>query len=216
MNWNPVAVWNEVKLKQNEIDAIHLRMSGQPKDSTGKYPADGVFEGGGVWGTAFLGAVRCCEDVGVSWVGLAGTSAGAITAGLLAAGYSAAELESVFADLSYMDFLRQPAYRPLFDSDPSDDLEDGKEAVALLGALMLHHKLGRYKSDAFHDWYAQQARCEECCNIWKRFQVRRDRDDERRPNPKPAAATSSGYDRSDQRTVANSSGCLCRSQSTAA
>src|SRR5689334_21188377 len=101
MTWDPNAVWSEVKVTDAEIREIRRRMTGQPQDSNGRYPADGVFEGGGVWGTAFLGAVRCCEDVGVSWVGLAGTSAGAITAGLLAAGYTAEELHGVFGSLDY-------------------------------------------------------------------------------------------------------------------
>jgi NTE family protein len=129
-------------------------MAGQPRDATGRYPADAVFEGGGVWGTAFLGAMRCCEDIGITWVGLAGTSAGAITAGLLAAGYTATELESAFAQLDYMDFVREWTYAPHFDRDPSDDLENPKELMALLGSLMLHGRLGRYKSDAFHQWLA--------------------------------------------------------------
>lgn len=154
MSWDPTAVWNQVKITPAELQLARQRMAGQPQDANGRYPADAVFEGGGVWGTAFLGAIRCCEDVGVSWVGLAGTSAGAITAGLLAAGYTAAELEAVFAKLNYMDFVRDWTYSPHFDRDPSDDLEDPKEAIALLTALMAHGKLGRYKGDAFHDWFA--------------------------------------------------------------
>src|SRR5206468_2935805 len=105
--------------------------------------------------TLFRSALRCCEDVGVTWVGLAGTSAGAITAGLLAAGYMAAELEAVFAGLNYMDFLRDWTYFPHVDRDPSDDLENPQEVIALLTALMVNRKLGRYKGDAFHDWFAR-------------------------------------------------------------
>jgi len=143
MPWNPAEVWDQVKLTPAEVLQVKQRMDGQPKDANGKYPVDAVFEGGGVWGTAFLGAVRCCEDVGVTWVGLAGTSAGAITSSLLAAGYAAAELEAVFADLDYMRFVKEKTYPLGFDSDPSNDLEDPKEVVALLSSLMLHGELGR-------------------------------------------------------------------------
>jgi len=64
-----------------------------------------VFEGGGVLGLAFLGAARCCAEVGIRWKGLAGTSAGAITASLLAAVEKNDDLERLFAGL---DFLHWP------------------------------------------------------------------------------------------------------------
>ena len=153
MPWNPATVHSQVKVTPAQLGQIHQRMAGQPRDADGKFPADAVFEGGGVWGTAFLGAVRCCEDVGVSWVGLAGTSAGAITAGLLAAGYTAGELEGVFAELDYMHFARDRTYRFGFDSNPSNDLENAGEVIGLLAALLAHGQLGRYKSDRFHGWY---------------------------------------------------------------
>jgi NTE family protein len=153
MTWNPTAVWNEVKVSDEQLSQIHQRMAGQPRSTDGKYPADAVFEGGGVWGTAFLGAVRCCEDIGITWVGLAGTSAGAITAGLLAAGYTAGELEDAFAKLDYMEFIKDRTYRFGWDSNPSDDLENAGEVIGLLAALLAHNQLGRYSSDKFHDWY---------------------------------------------------------------
>ena len=54
--------------------------------------ADAVFEGGGVKGIGLVGAVAVAEERGYQWVNVAGTSAGAIVAALLAAGYSAAEI----------------------------------------------------------------------------------------------------------------------------
>jgi NTE family protein len=154
MTWDPTAVHAQVRVRPDELARIRDRMAGQPTDGVGRYPADAVFEGGGVWGTAFLGAVRCCEDVGVTWVGLAGTSAGAITAGLLAAGYTAAELEGEFAALDPMRFVRERTYALGWDGDPSNDLEQVGEVIALLGTLLARGKLGRYKTDPFHDWYA--------------------------------------------------------------
>ncbi|MGA9647640.1 MAG: patatin-like phospholipase family protein, partial [Candidatus Korobacteraceae bacterium] len=53
---------------------------------------DLVFEGGGAKGAAFVGALEVLVAAGHTHRRLLGTSAGAITATLLGAGYSAAEL----------------------------------------------------------------------------------------------------------------------------
>lgn len=68
--------------------------------------ADGVFEGGGVKGIAFAGAISAAEEeLGVrTWVNVAGASAGAIVAALLAAGYDAAALKRTLADTRYERF----------------------------------------------------------------------------------------------------------------
>lgn len=68
--------------------------------------ADGVFEGGGVKGIAFAGAIAAAErDAGVrEWVNLAGTSAGSIVATLLVAGYDAAGLQRILAEAEYPRF----------------------------------------------------------------------------------------------------------------
>ena len=65
-----------------------------------RYRADAVFEGGGVKGIAFAGAIAAAEqDGGVKeWVNLAGTSAGSIVSALLVAGYDAAGLQKILAD----------------------------------------------------------------------------------------------------------------------
>ncbi|MCJ2075980.1 patatin-like phospholipase family protein [Methylobacterium sp. E-016] len=57
--------------------------------------AFGVFEGGGVRGYAHLGALKACEDRGVTFVGVSGTSIGAIVAALVAAGYTSTDLYEV-------------------------------------------------------------------------------------------------------------------------
>jgi predicted acylesterase/phospholipase RssA len=64
--------------------------------------ADAVFEGGGVKGIALAGALKGAEHLGVRWQKVAGTSAGAITACLLAAGYTADELITILTEK--MDF----------------------------------------------------------------------------------------------------------------
>ncbi|RPE06759.1 patatin-like phospholipase family protein [Paenibacillus polymyxa] len=67
--------------------------------------ADAVFEGGGVKGIAFVGAIEVMEAKGYTWKKLAGTSAGAIVATLLACGYNSAEIRKLMSSLDYMKLL---------------------------------------------------------------------------------------------------------------
>jgi len=68
--------------------------------------ADGVFEGGGVKGIAFAGALAAAEsEAGVrEWVNVAGTSAGSIVSALLVVGYDSAGLQKILADAHYKRF----------------------------------------------------------------------------------------------------------------
>jgi len=68
-----------------------------------KLKADAVFEGGGVKGIGLAGAVSEIEKK-YEFVNLAGTSAGAIMAALLAVGYTAVEIKSELERLNYNDF----------------------------------------------------------------------------------------------------------------
>ena len=68
---------------------------------------DAVFEGGGVRGIAFVGAVCYLEEHGYEWVNLAGTSAGSIIAAFLAAGYSEREIKAELDFLDYQMFLEK-------------------------------------------------------------------------------------------------------------
>jgi NTE family protein len=52
----------------------------------------GIFEGGGAKGLAHAGAIAVAQELGVQFVGVAGTSAGAIVAALVAVGYSPKDL----------------------------------------------------------------------------------------------------------------------------
>src|SRR6185436_16308275 len=65
---------------------------------------DGVFEGGGVKGSAFAGALAVVEKMGYEFVNVAGTSAGSIVAALIAAGYTAAEIKTIIDSLDYARF----------------------------------------------------------------------------------------------------------------
>lgn len=66
--------------------------------------ADAVFEGGGVKGIGLVGALAVAEERGYRWVNVAGTSAGAIVASLVAAGYGAGEMKEILQELDYRRF----------------------------------------------------------------------------------------------------------------
>jgi NTE family protein len=65
---------------------------------------DAVFEGGGVKGIGLVGAVAAIEEAGYEFENLAGTSAGAIVAGLLAVGYGAKQLKKIVGTIDYRKF----------------------------------------------------------------------------------------------------------------
>lgn len=74
---------------------------------------DLVFEGGGAKGMVFVGAMQVFESLGHTPGRLLGTSAGAITAALLAAGYSSPEMLEALAEKKdgrsvFSDFLGMP------------------------------------------------------------------------------------------------------------
>jgi predicted acylesterase/phospholipase RssA len=54
---------------------------------------DGVFEGGAALGTAYVGSLRALGDNTIWFKRVAGNSAGAITAAMIAAGYNAVEIQ---------------------------------------------------------------------------------------------------------------------------
>ena len=71
--------------------------------------ADLVLEGGGVRGIGHVGALGCMEEQGYHWVHIAGTSAGAFVAALLAAGYSASEMYDIMkTEVQFSRFARDP------------------------------------------------------------------------------------------------------------
>ncbi len=65
---------------------------------------NGVFEGGGVRGIGHVGAACGLEAAGFRFMNLAGSSAGALAAALLAAGYRCRELKREVLSLDYSQF----------------------------------------------------------------------------------------------------------------
>jgi len=66
--------------------------------------ADLVLEGGGVKGIALVGALSVLEERGYEFNRVAGTSAGAIVGALVAAGFPAAELQTIMNEVDYRKF----------------------------------------------------------------------------------------------------------------
>lgn len=100
-----------------------------------KMKADAVFEGGGVRGIAFIGALEAMEGKGYTWEKVAGASAGSMVAALISAGYRSSELAPIFKKMNYLYFLQRkgigklplvgPAYQMLFRKGlyPTDPIE---------------------------------------------------------------------------------------------
>lgn len=138
-----------LRLSTSEIASIRSRM---PYPENGQLYADGVFEGGGVRGIAFLGALRCFADVGIRWRKVAGTSAGAITAALVAADYSLDELEAIVGGMDYMALLSHKTSRWIWNGNPAKDLQ---HPLWMIVSLLMARQLGQYSSLPFRQWLAQ-------------------------------------------------------------
>lgn len=98
---------------------------------------DLVFEGGGVKGVGLAGALSVLEEHGFVPENVAGTSAGAISAALLAAGYSGPELRDVILDLDFRRFQDRA-------------WEDKVPLIEKSLSLLLD--MGIYEGAAFEEW----------------------------------------------------------------
>lgn len=138
-----------LRLTSQEKQYILSKMHPPAQDSY-RY-ADAVFEGGGIKGIALLGALRCCDDLGLRWQKLAGSSSGSLTAALLAANFPIDRLEQVLGELDYMQFLKQKTSPLIFSGDPRDDM---KFPFWMLFFLLVTRRLGQYSSEPLHSWVA--------------------------------------------------------------
>ena len=98
---------------------------------------DGVFAGGGIKSFAFVGAIRELKRKDIQLVRVAGTSAGALTAALLKAGYSSEEMEALFDEVNF-DQLLEPKKYPVFSS--------------FYRWIRLYKTMGIYRGKIFEDW----------------------------------------------------------------
>ncbi|RLC97054.1 MAG: hypothetical protein DRI40_01425 [Chloroflexi bacterium] len=79
---------------------------------------DGIFSGGGSLGIAYVGALRAVREHGFWFTRVGGTSAGALVAAMVAAGYDAAELEWLLAPPVLG--MARPASLPSSVTEPID------------------------------------------------------------------------------------------------
>src|SRR5438034_8892619 len=103
----------------------------------GDKKVDLVFEGGGVKGIALVGADSVVAEEGYVPQNVAGASAGAIVASLVAAGYSAEELHDVLKSTNFYSF----------------EDKGWEDKITLLGkpvSIIKDH--GLYEGKVFHDW----------------------------------------------------------------
>ncbi|WP_064091568.1 patatin-like phospholipase family protein [Rossellomorea aquimaris] len=97
---------------------------------------DGVFSGGGIKGLAMIGAYEAIEEKGLTFKRLAGTSAGAIVAALISAGYSSRELLGIMEEVDL---------KKLLDSNAI-------VSFPLLKWVRIYYRLGLYKGIALENW----------------------------------------------------------------
>ncbi len=101
------------------------------------------FSGGGVKAFVFIGALKALEEENISFERVAGTSAGALFATLVAAGFRAKELEELFLTLELKQFLDQSRIGSIFP---------------FIKWLTLYQTMGLYRGDVFQQWLEEVLR----------------------------------------------------------
>ena len=102
---------------------------------------DGVFAGGGLKGFALVGAYQALEEKGYRFNRVAGTSAGAILACFIAAGYSGKEIEQMMQEEDLQSLL-----------DPRKTLLP----IPFMKWLLLYWRMGLYQGHALEDWFFEK------------------------------------------------------------
>src|SRR5690625_4926942 len=101
---------------------------------------DGVFSGGGVKAFAFIGALQSIFNKGLEIERVAGTSAGAIIASMIAANYQVNEIENLLKQINLKRFLDPPLL---------------SKKIPFSKWLLLYFQMGLYKGDQFENWLYQ-------------------------------------------------------------
>lgn len=102
---------------------------------------DGVFAGGGLKGFALVGAYQALEAKGYRFKRVAGTSAGAILACFIAAGYSGKEIEQMMQEENLQSLL-----------DPRQTILP----IPFMKWLLLYWRMGLYQGNALEDWFFEK------------------------------------------------------------
>ncbi len=102
---------------------------------------DGVFAGGGLKGFALVGAYQELERKGYRFKRVAGTSAGAIIASFIAAGYTGEEIEQMMQEEDLQTLL-----------DPRKTILP----IPFMKWLMLYWRMGLYQGNALEDFFFEK------------------------------------------------------------
>jgi NTE family protein len=102
---------------------------------------DGVFSGGGVKAFAFVGALESIEKKQLHFERVAGTSAGAIVAALIAAGYPFKEIRNLMDNLDLKQFSDPPKLTKM---------------IPFSKWFFLYFQLGINKGDKLENWLYHQ------------------------------------------------------------
>ncbi len=99
---------------------------------------DGIFSGGGMKGIALAGAYQVLEEKGYRFKRVAGTSAGAIVACFIAAGYTAKEMKELLCEQDFQQLLDpRPTVLPF----------------PFMKWLNLYWGMGLYQGRAMENWF---------------------------------------------------------------
>lgn len=98
---------------------------------------DCVFSGGGIKAYAFIGALEKVGEHNLQISRVAGTSAGAIFAALLAANYTIDEIKEILFELNIEDILDPPVL---------------SKYMSFIKWISLYRQMGMYKGDKFERW----------------------------------------------------------------
>ena len=102
---------------------------------------DAVFSGGGVKAYAYLGVLRSIENHGMQLERVAGTSAGAIVAALIAAKYTHEEIEQMIHELDVKTFMDSSLWT---------------KYLPFTKWLALYFHLGIYKGNKLEEWLTEK------------------------------------------------------------
>lgn len=98
---------------------------------------DGVFSGGGIKAYAFIGSLQSIGEHNLEFKRVAGTSAGAIIASFIAAGYTLKEIEDIIDTLDLKLFLDAPILN---------------NVVPGFKWLFLYFQMGLYRGKKLEEW----------------------------------------------------------------
>ncbi len=112
--------------------------------------ADLALEGGGVKGIGLVGAVLVLSEAGYHFRGVAGTSAGAIAASLIAAisksGQAMSALKTCMDSMQFSKFMPEGKLHEFLDH------HGGKPGELTADAAILTHRMGLYPGDYLEEW----------------------------------------------------------------